>query len=162
MTTVLTIGGSGRFAFSAAHAALHDGQFEPLHGHTFIVTLRLHGQPAGDGIVCDFTTVKRALEELIRPLRRRTLIPAQAPGVTCEHSDGQVNIGCGTKRYALPETDVVLLPVLNSSTEEIAAYLLRGILPQLDGRHVHLAEISVAEAPDAAATVTGTPPGAST
>ena len=31
--TVITVGGDGKFAFSAAHAGLHDGEFEPLHGH---------------------------------------------------------------------------------------------------------------------------------
>jgi 6-pyruvoyl-tetrahydropterin synthase len=37
--TVITVGGDGTFAFCAAHAGLHDGQFEPLHGHSFTVTL---------------------------------------------------------------------------------------------------------------------------
>jgi 6-pyruvoyl-tetrahydropterin synthase len=32
--------GRGEFDFSAAHAGLHDGELEPLHGHTFQVTLR--------------------------------------------------------------------------------------------------------------------------
>ena len=59
--TVITIGGDGKFAFSAAHAGLHAGEFEPLHGHSFTVTLRLHGEPDETGMVCDFTDVKNAL-----------------------------------------------------------------------------------------------------
>jgi 6-pyruvoyl-tetrahydropterin synthase len=47
--TTITIGGSRPFVFSAAHAALHGGQLEPLHGHTFTVTLRLHGEPGEPG-----------------------------------------------------------------------------------------------------------------
>jgi hypothetical protein len=38
----IEIGGTP-FVFCAAHAGLHDGEFEPLHGHTFAVTLRLSG-----------------------------------------------------------------------------------------------------------------------
>ena len=159
MTTILTIGRSGSYTFSAAHAGLHDGQFEPLHGHTYTVILKLRGEPGADGLVCDFTAVKHALEELIRPLRRRTILAAQAPGIACEQCDGEVRVQGGGKRYSFPATDVVLLPVLNSSTEEIAGYLLRGLLPQLDGDRVQLAELTLAESPDASATVSGSPPG---
>ena len=62
--TVITVGGDGTFSSSAAHAGLHDGQFEPLHGHTFTVTLRLHGEPDQTGMVCDFSVIKAALVSL--------------------------------------------------------------------------------------------------
>ena len=61
MPAAITIGGTGPFQFSAAHAGLHDGEFEPLHGHTFTVTLRLHGELDGCGMVADFQAVKKAL-----------------------------------------------------------------------------------------------------
>jgi 6-pyruvoyl-tetrahydropterin synthase len=77
--TSITIGG-GEFSFCAAHAGLHDGEFEPLHGHTYSVTLRLTGTPGSDGMVADFGPVKTALREAIAPLRRRTLVPHDAAG----------------------------------------------------------------------------------
>ena len=120
---MITIGGGGTFAFSAAHAGLHDGQFEPLHGHSFTVTLRLHGEPDEAGMVCDFTGAKNALAAAIAPLKRRTLMPAAPPGGRCEREGGQVVIECGDQRYSLPAGDVVLLPVPNTTTEQIAAWL---------------------------------------
>jgi hypothetical protein len=33
------------FGFYAAHIALHNGDIEPLHEHTFQVTLRVSGEP---------------------------------------------------------------------------------------------------------------------
>ncbi|MGH3710726.1 MAG: 6-pyruvoyl trahydropterin synthase family protein [Pseudonocardiaceae bacterium] len=77
LTTVLV--GRGEFDFSAAHAGLHDGEFEPLHGHTFQVTLRLLGIPGDDGMLLDFGEIKTALRETIAPLRRRTMMPGHAP-----------------------------------------------------------------------------------
>jgi 6-pyruvoyl-tetrahydropterin synthase len=152
--TVITIGGNGKFAFSAAHAGLHGGQFEPLHGHSFTVTLRLHGEPDETGMVCDFTDAKNALAGVIAPLKRRVLMPAAPPGGRCDRDGGQVVIECGTKLYSLPAGDVVLLPVANTTTEQIAAWLLAELVPALVAPGLRLAELVLAEAPDTSATVT--------
>jgi 6-pyruvoyl-tetrahydropterin synthase len=155
--TVITIGGGGPFAFSAAHAGLHGGQFEPLHGHSFTVTLRLHGDLDQAGMVCDFSMVKGALAAVIAPLRRRTLMPARPPGGRCGEQDGQVVIECGAKRYSLPAGDVVLLPVVNTTTEAIAGWLLDRLIPSIAVPGVHLAELVLAEAPDTAVVVSAQP-----
>ena len=156
----LAIGGNGKFTFSAAHAGLHDGEFEPMHGHSFSVMLRLHGEPDETGIVYDFTKAKDLLAAVIAPLRRRTLMPVSPPGGCCQHDGNQVVITCGTKRYSLPATDVVLLPVPNTTTEQIAAWLLAQVMPALGAPGVRLAELVLAEAADTSATVTARPGGA--
>jgi len=155
--TVITVGGDGMFSFCAAHAGLHDGQFEPLHGHSFTVTLRVHGETDAAGMVCDFSVVKTALAAVIAPLRRRTLMPARPPGGICTHQDGQVIIACGTKHYSLPAGDVVLLPVANTTTEVIAAWLLGQLMGRLDAPGVRLAELVLAEAADTCVTVSAQP-----
>ena len=157
--TMITVGGDGTFAFSAAHAGLHGGQFEPLHGHSFTVTLRLHGEPDEAGMVCDFTGAKKALAAAIAPLRRRTLMPAAPPGGRCEREGSQVVIECGGSLYSLPARDVVLLPVPNTTTELIAAWLLAQVMPALAAPGVQLAELVLAEAADTSATVTARPGG---
>lgn len=147
--------GGGPFVFSAAHAGLHSGEFEPLHGHTFTVTVALTGELNDAGMVTDFSVVKNALADVIAPLRRRTLMPAQPPGGSCTTEGGQVFIECGTKRYSLPVGDVMLLPLANTTTEALAGYLLDRLLPVLvDQPGVQLAELQLAEAPDTAATAT--------
>ena len=155
--TMITVGGDGKFAFSAAHAGLHDGEFEPLHGHSFTVTLRLHGNPDEAGMVCDFSGVKTVLAAVIAPLRRRTLMPARPPGGTCSQENGQVVIGCGGKRYSFPVGDVVLLPVANTTTEEIAGWLLAQLMARLDAPGVRLAELVLAEASDTSVMVSAQP-----
>lgn len=154
MLSTITIGGAGPFIFSAAHTGLHDGAFEPLHGHTFTVTLTLLGELDAAGILADFYLVKKALAEIIAPLRRRTLFPAAPQGGRCWSEDGQVFIECGDKRYSLPGEDVVLLPIVNTTTEAIAAHLLDQAMPYLrDEPGLRRVELTLAEAPDTAATV---------
>jgi 6-pyruvoyltetrahydropterin/6-carboxytetrahydropterin synthase len=155
--TEITIGGDGTFMFCAAHAGLHDGQLEPLHGHSYIVTLRLRGDLDPAGMVCDFSAVKTALAAVIKPLRRCTLMPARLPGGQCQQRDGQVIIDCGGKHYSLPASDVVLLPVANTTTEAIAAWLLGQLMPGLEAPGIQRAELVLAEAPDTRVTVTAQP-----
>lgn len=153
MITVIAIGGP-EFSFSAAHSGLHDGRFEPLHGHTYWVRLRVAGEPDGNGMLVDFTVVKKALRQAIEPLRRRTLIAADSPGVSVTTLEGQVCVEGGGKRYVLPAGDVALLPLSNTTTEAIARHLLDGLLSVLAGYEaLAWAELELSEAPDTAATV---------
>ena len=143
----------GPFVFSAAHTGLHNGEFEPLHGHTFSPALFITGRMDEAGMVTDFHDVKKALAAVIAPLRRRTLMPAELPGGSCVSEDGQVFIECGAKRYSLPSEDVALLPVANTTTEAIAAYLLDQLVPSLrDAPHIDQAQLRLSEAPDTTAS----------
>lgn len=151
MLTTIEVG-RGEFGFSAAHAGLHDGKFEPLHGHTFQVTLRLSGTPADDGMLIDFGEVKAALREAIAPLRRRTMMPGRSPEVLITSENNTLSIVAGSKRYILPAEDVVVLPLANTTTETIADYLLERALPYLHGYGLNTVELEVSEAPGISAT----------
>lgn len=151
MLSIVEIG-RGEFGFSAAHAGLHDGEFEPLHGHSFQVILRLSGTPADNGMLIDFGEVKAALREAIAPLRRRTMMPGRAPEVLITSESNTVSIVAGRKRYILPAEDVVVVPLVNTTTEAIADYLLDRALPYLHGYGLITVELEVSEAPDTSAT----------
>lgn len=146
--------GGADFRFCAAHTGLHDGEFEPLHGHTYVPTLTLSGVTDDAGMVVDFRTVKDALRSAIAPLRSRTLVAADANGVVAVRDRSAVHMTAGAKRYVLPAADVVMLPVANTTTEEIAAYLLAELTPILTKARVHRAELALSESPGTAATVT--------
>lgn len=157
-STSITIGG-GEFSFCAAHTGLHDGEFEPLHGHTFSVTLRLTGTPGPAGMVADFGPVKTALREALAPLRRRTLVARDVPGVRVTLGRDTVHMASRTKLYVFPLADVALLPVPNTTTEELAGYLLDAVLTGLvsacssETGGWRSLELELAEAPDVRATV---------
>lgn len=139
--------------FGAAHAGLHQGRFEPLHGHTYTPRLELAGQLDAEGAVTDFLPVRQALAEAIGPLKRRTLMPAHAPAPVHHYRDeDMVVIDDGHRRFVLPATDVVLLPLVNTTTELLAQYLLEQVRPHLGA--VERAELVLSESPTAQARVT--------
>lgn len=118
------VGGAG-WDFNAAHAGLHGGEFEPLHGHTYQVVLIVWGPPDDAGIVVDFRLLKQQLREVIKPLKRRTLIAARSPGVSVEDAPGdQVRVRCRETCFSLPRSWVALLPIAATSTEALASFLV--------------------------------------
>lgn len=63
-----------------------------------------------------------------------------------------LSIVAGRKRYVLPVDDVVVLPMVNTTTEAIAGYLLERVLPYLHGYGLSTVQLEVSEAPDTSAT----------
>lgn len=153
MTTTIDIG-HGEFVFSAAHSGLHDGIFERLHGHTFAVSLHLSGTPDSKGMIVDFSAVKQALRTVLGPFHKRTLVAGDAPRIEIHRTEGQVVIDGGSKYYSLPDDDVLILPIANTTTEAIATYLLDQLLLRLPARHgaVHV-KLELAESADTAVSV---------
>jgi 6-pyruvoyltetrahydropterin/6-carboxytetrahydropterin synthase len=65
--------------FCAAHALMFRGVREAVHGHNFRVTVVIAGPSLdGDGVLCDFHEVERALERVIEPWRNANLRDAAA------------------------------------------------------------------------------------
>ena len=148
------VGGVG-WDFNAAHTGIHDGVFEPLHGHTYQVVLIAWGPPDETGMVADFRVLKQQLREVIAPLKRRTLIAAAVPGVLVEEADGdQVRISGGGASFSLPKAWVSLLPTAGTSTEALASYLVQELARRIGTAcpGVERLELTLAESAECAAT----------
>ena len=112
--------------FSAAHALTIGGRREPLHGHDWHVTAVVAGEQLdGDGLLCDFHTVRDQLVEIVRPFDNDNLNDAEA----------------------FEET--------NPSAEHVARYVHRQLAARLDealAPFARVAAVRVTEAPGCAAT----------
>ncbi|MGH3975782.1 MAG: 6-pyruvoyl trahydropterin synthase family protein [Pseudonocardiaceae bacterium] len=140
------------FGFYAAHIALYNGEVEPLHGHTFQISLRVSGEPDASGIVAEFSDIKPAMRDAVAPLRRRTLVPGQAPELQITSKNDSLSITAGRKLYVLPAEDVTVLPLVNTTLEALAGYLLGQVLPQLQRAELVAAELKISELPGTSAT----------
>jgi 6-pyruvoyltetrahydropterin/6-carboxytetrahydropterin synthase len=140
------------FGFYAAHIALYNGEVEPLHGHTFQIALRVSGEPDTSGMVAEFNEIKPAIRDAVALLRRRTLVPGQAPELQITPKNDSLSIICGRKRYLLPAEDVTVLPLANTTLETLAGYLLSQVRPQLQRAGLVTAELTVSELPGTSAT----------
>ena len=99
--------------------------------------------------------IKRLTKAIADRLDERTIIPARSDCLKIDQSGGQLFVQYENDRFAFPIADVVLLPIMHSSAEELAQFVWNELRIALEA-HGALAdivalEISVAEGPGQAA-----------
>jgi 6-pyruvoyltetrahydropterin/6-carboxytetrahydropterin synthase len=115
--------------FSAGHFTLFaDGARERLHGHNFSVAAVISTRVGGHGMAFDYNIIKRALRALCEELDEYVLIPERAPSLTISTVGRSLVVVVGEDEFRLPLADVRLLPIRNTTVEELAAYLLNRLV----------------------------------
>jgi 6-pyruvoyltetrahydropterin/6-carboxytetrahydropterin synthase len=142
----------GDIGFSAAHFSIHEGRSEHLHGHNYRVSMRAHGPVDAEGTVVDFSALKSALRALCAELDERMLVPTDSPHVRVEETADGVTLVEGSRRFLIPRGDAVLLPVVNTTCECLAAHLLGRLRAQLGPTGYRL-EMRIEEVPGQGASV---------
>ena len=104
-----------------------------------------------DGYVVDFLVLKKIAEEECARLHFRTLLPQHSDCLQFQESTTQVTVQCedGTS-FVFPRQDVCLLPLIHSSSEEIARYLisrLRERLKEARGNTIQTIEVMIEDIP---------------
>jgi 6-pyruvoyltetrahydropterin/6-carboxytetrahydropterin synthase len=142
----------GDIGFSAAHFSIHDGRSERLHGHNYLVRLWVRGAVGAEGTVMDFAALKTVLRALCADLDERMLVPTRSPHIAVEETLETVTLTEGSRRFVLPRGDVVLLPIVSTTCECLAAHLLGEVRSRLGPGEFRLT-LLVEETPGQGASV---------
>ena len=123
------------FKFSAAHFLIFpDGSAERLHGHNYRVFVELEAALSEHGLVLEFKAIKRVVRELIDRLDERFLVPGEHPVLRwSELASDELEVRYLERRYLMPREDALVLPINNTSSENLATYLgreLKELVPQ--------------------------------
>lgn len=134
--------------FSAAHFLIFpDGSAERLHGHNYRVYVTLRGALSEHGLVMDFQMAKPAIRELLEELDEQWLLPGEHPELQIQpREDGVMEVRYRDRYYAAPQGDVMILPINNTSAENLATWIGGELLRRLQMRfpEVELDELQVA------------------
>lgn len=138
--------------FSAAHFLIFpDGSAERLHGHNYKVFVDLHTPLDEHGLVVNFKEIKPLIRDLVDELDEHLLIPGEHPVLTCEREGDSYDIRYRERRYLVPVEDVIVLPISNSSAENLATWVGRTLLERIQARWpdvvVQRLEVGVEETP---------------
>lgn len=115
--------------FSAGHfTVFEDGVRERLHGHNFSVAATISTRVASHGMALDYNILKRALRGLCQELDEYVLIPALSRSLIISQVGRSLVIMAGEDEFRLPVDDVRLLPIRNTTVEELATYLLQRLV----------------------------------
>ena len=140
----------GYLRFSAAHFITYSGKCERLHGHNYGVLVEVEGTLNDDKLVFDFIALKRLTREICQRLNHRFLLPMLNPHLELVESLGAWEIRFQDKRYVFPLSDVVELPIDNSTAERLAEYIcgeLRKALAAYNTLNLSSIMVGVEEAP---------------
>jgi 6-pyruvoyltetrahydropterin/6-carboxytetrahydropterin synthase len=88
------------------------------------------------------------MRQLVDRLDHRMLLPQFNPLITLDERAGHITAAYGERRYTFPQSDVVVLPIPNTTAEMLAEYLAKQLLEQLAqtaSGSIHAIEIEVEE-----------------
>ena len=143
--------GKEMLRFTAAHFIAFHGFREPLHGHTYQAQVTVSGSVGLDGYVVDFLVLKKIAEEECAQLHFRTLLPANSDCLTITEQEATITVQCEDgSRFLFPRQDVCLLPIVHTSSEEIARYViarLRERLRAARGNSIQTIEVLIEDIP---------------
>ncbi|MDG2013886.1 MAG: 6-carboxytetrahydropterin synthase [Pirellulaceae bacterium] len=112
--------------FSAAHFITF-GQdpviCEAIHGHNYRVACEVQGALDEHACVIDFIWLRDQLSVITSQLDHHVLLPTQHPQIKVSTADGHCEVQFDERRWVFPESEVVLLPVDNTTAERIAEWI---------------------------------------
>jgi 6-pyruvoyltetrahydropterin/6-carboxytetrahydropterin synthase len=118
--------------FCAGHFITYDGhECEPIHGHNYRAATTLEGPLDENAYVFDFTKLKRALRGIVDRLDHRMLLPTKSALIRVTQSGGEIEARYREKRYVFPASDVVLLPIPNTTAEMLAWWIAQELKDSL-------------------------------
>ena len=125
-------GGYSGIRFSACHFIPRHEKCSRLHGHSYIVRLRLEGEIGEEGMIMDFVVLKKKLKAFVDEFDHRTILPGDSPDVRITITDDSVEaMTCG-KRYVFPLMDVVILDVTNTTAEEMTRHMVNRLVNEVE------------------------------
>lgn len=139
--------------FSAAHFLIFpDGSAERLHGHNYKVYVDLTTALDRHGLVMNFKEIKPLIRSICDELDEHVLLPGKHPVLTAEpQPDGQLEVRYRDRRYSLPAEEVIVLPIGNTSAENLATWfgqeLRRRALASWPSLRIEELQIGIEETP---------------
>lgn len=117
--------------FAAGHFITYTGLCETLHGHNYRARVEVEGELDENSYVWDFVSLKRLMRGLVDELDHRMLLPLHNPELRLTEAGDGVEVHYRERRYVFPRSDVVLLPVPNTTAEMLAHYLAGRVKQEL-------------------------------
>jgi 6-pyruvoyltetrahydropterin/6-carboxytetrahydropterin synthase len=147
------------FNFASSHFMLFkDGSREPLHGHNYRVQVKGNAPELSDDMVFDFLNIKPIVRKICDSLDHKLLIPKNHPQIIIEDRENNYNIVTpDSSVFSIPKSDVLLMPIENTSAERIAAFLAFEIRSEVLAQYqfeFNELEIEVEETPGQSAVFT--------
>jgi len=113
------------FNFACSHfLVFENGTREPLHGHNYRVQVQGEAPKLTHDLVFDFLDIKPIIRKICDSLDHKVLLPQYNPHF--QYFSNNTNLEITTPDgafFSIPQSDIILLPITNTSAERLAIYL---------------------------------------
>ncbi|MEX1254925.1 MAG: 6-pyruvoyl tetrahydropterin synthase family protein [Dehalococcoidia bacterium] len=120
--------------FAAAHFATFEGRCEPLHGHNYAVTVDVEGELTEDSWVIDFSALKSMARDLCKQLDHKFLLQRDSKVLGIDEGPSNWKVRFLERGWVFPKSDVLPLPIDNTTAERLAEWFGRRLLEQIAAR----------------------------
>lgn len=121
--------------FSAGHFITFNGYIcERLHGHNYRVAAEVYGPLDENHYVVDFIALRDELKKIVDELDHHMLLPTQHQLIQVRADEREVEATFRERRWVFPRGDCILLPVPNTTAEQLARYIGHRLLDALEAR----------------------------
>ena len=138
-----------QFVFSAAHFITFAGDVcERIHGHNYAVRVSVEGPLDENRYVVDFIALRDAVLEETAELDHHVILPRDHAEITVSSHGGETTARFRDRRWVFPDEDCVVLPVINTTAEEIARVIaerVRAKTRERFGAAISMIEVAVDE-----------------
>ena len=132
--------------FSAAHFITFNGNIcERLHGHNWRTAVELTGPLDENRYVFDFIALRDAMQKIVGELDHHVLLPTKHAQIRVQADEREVTATFESRRWVFPREDCVLLPVVNTTAEEIAAWIGARLQDVVRGQNIETIQVEVEE-----------------
>ncbi len=137
------------FVFSAAHFITFAGDIcERLHGHNYAVRVAVEGPLDENRYVVDFIALRDAVLEVTQTLDHHVLLPDSHAEIKVTSDDRETTARFRDRRWVFPNEDCAILPVVNTTAEELARVIGERVIEKMRGKYgaqIHWIETAVDE-----------------
>ncbi|TWT75374.1 6-pyruvoyl trahydropterin synthase family protein [Allorhodopirellula solitaria] len=120
-----------QFVFSAAHFITFAGDIcERIHGHNYAVRVSVEGPLDENRYVVDFIALRDAVLAETQALDHHVLLPRDHSEILVSEDDKETTVRFRDRRWVFPNEDAVILPVVNTTAEEIARVIAERVRKQ--------------------------------
>lgn len=148
----------GPLYFSSGHFTIFSATArECLHGHNYYVEAEFVAKESEPGLLCDYAILKQKIKSICTPLHCKFILPTQSPYAKVEIKDEQVQVYFAGETIPFLRKDIVLLPVSNTSLEDLSTYFLDQIMSDvafMQRYQFHRIEIKIFNGNEQSATAT--------
>jgi len=137
------------FVFSAAHFITFAGDIcERVHGHNYGVKVAVEGPLDVNRYVVDFIALRDAVLKETTALDHHVLLPEYHAEISVTGEDGEYIARFRDRRWVFPADDCIILPVVNTTAEEIARVIAERVRERTKesfGEAITMIEVGVDE-----------------